>query len=125
MAARLTYKGPEAIAYTLNAWGEKARELGRVTAREARKNLREPGPEPSDPGDFPKEQTRGLAFSVFSAYHKDLRTSRVGTTSLVARAMETGTVNMEPRPWLSKTIAQTMSLLMRVLTAGQKRPGTI
>lgn len=85
--------------------GEMQKVVQRIKFK-VRKNLSEPHPPASDPGEYPAARTRNLRNSINTEVDKsgfDVR-GYVGSDAEYALDLEMGTSRLAPRPFLRKTL---------------------
>jgi HK97 gp10 family phage protein len=75
-------------------------------ARECKKNVSDPFPPSSAPGDYPHRRDGELRRSITWEVDEATVTGRVGSNKAYARYLEIGTSEMEARPFLRKTLAE-------------------
>lgn len=95
-------------------------QSGRELVTEIERNISSPGPAPSSPGEFPHRQTGGLAGAIGYEIDADklvLRVAVAGDKERQALALEFGTENAAPRPFLKRSFFEFRSRLLAILTA--------
>jgi phage gpG-like protein len=100
------------VSGTGSATGEKRdKKSGRFLKRRY-------GANPSKPGEPPHKQTGRLRASITS--ERDGLVARVGTSLGYGKHLETGTTNIEPRPWLRRSLAECTNQIQAILRKPMK-----
>lgn len=103
--------------------GELATRLnacGQLIVSEIRKNISDPGPGASAPGDFPHAQTGYLRQTVtYSVDEKKLELI-AGATAEYAEFLEHGTKYMDARPFILRTIRDITPKIKAIMTQQKK-----
>lgn len=83
---------------------------------EVKKELGDPYPPASAPGDYPSRRDGELRRSMAHEVDSHKMIARVGTNKVYGRHLEMGTSKMEKRPFLRNTLAKALRTLRRIMT---------
>jgi HK97 gp10 family phage protein len=93
---------------------------GQLIVSEIRRNISEPGPAASAPGDYPHAQTGYLRQTI--TYNVDAKKLELvaGATAEYAQYLEEGTANMAARPFILRTIRDITPKIKAIMTKPKK-----
>lgn len=116
----MEWYGEEYLASVEALIGERVEQAGEYVGERVRENIGVQGTRktPSKPGEFPKRQTGGVQASVEEIYHGEELTSYIGSSSPVAGFLTRGTVKMEPREFLLRTVSEEAPVVIEMITSG-------
>lgn len=116
------WKGKEATHLILRGVDARVKAAAEWFRDRLREAVSRPNPtrkDPSAPGEYPKRVTGEFLHSIKYRFNKTKHQASIGSSTDKARWLETGTSNMEARPWLSNGIRDFMNGIKEIL---QKKP---
>ena len=115
MSSLSKFRGDEFFEKIRSQYGQNLKAAGIHLSNEVKKNVSDPYPPASAPGDPAHRRTGHLRRSYTWEFDEETMTCRVGTNVIYGLYLEIGTASMDARPVLRPTLAKERRKIKAIL----------
>ena len=118
MSFELRWHGPRIKREIRKEMAARLPDLADMIVEKMRDNISTPFPPASFPGDFPHTRSSELIEGISHKTDKRKLSVRIFSSAPHSEFLENGTINMEPRPFIDRTLKEVRADARRYLVRG-------